>query len=104
VPRSELGGATAAAAFFRSLGGALGVALSGAVLAAHLHGLGDGLDHLEGGVAEIAALPAAQRDQVLNAYRAGLSGAFAAGAGIAALGFLTVLFLPERPLRSAAVP
>jgi MFS family permease len=101
VERSEMGGATATAAFFRSLGGAIGVALSGAVLAAHLSLLPAGLQTAGGGVAEIAALPAAQRVAVLDVYRAGLSSAFAVGAVIAALGFLTVLFLPERPLRGA---
>jgi hypothetical protein len=53
-------------------------------------------------VARIAALPAAQRDMVLGAYRTGLTGAFAAGAAIAALGFVTVLFLPELKLRSSS--
>ena len=101
VQRNELGGATATAAFFRSLGGALGVALSGAVLATHLRGLPGGLLGAEG-VAQIASLPDVQRAVVIGAYRAGLSGAFVAGAGIAALGFLTVLFLPERPLRGAS--
>ncbi len=100
VARSELGGATATAAFFRSLGGALGVALSGAVLAMHLRLLPAGLLAAGGGVAEIASLPAAQRAVVFSAYRAGLSHAFMAGAIIAGLGLLTVLFLPERPLRS----
>ena len=102
VERRELGGATATAAFFRSLGGSLGVALSGAVLATHLQGLPGGMRAAEG-VARIAGLPKAQRALVLDAYRAGLSGAFMAGAVIAALGFLTVLFLPELPLRGAKV-
>lgn len=48
---------------------------------------------------QIAALPAAERALVLDAYRAGLASAFTVGAVIAGLGFLTVLFLPERPLR-----
>ncbi len=39
---------------------------------------------------------------MLDAYRAGLASAFTVGAVIAGLGFLTVLFLPERPLRGAA--
>jgi EmrB/QacA subfamily drug resistance transporter len=99
VPRRDLGAATAAAAFFRSLGSALGAALAGAVLAAHLVGLMGGAGHLPGGVLEIAGLPAAQRVLVLDAYRAGLASAFTVGAVIAGLGFLTVLFLPERPLR-----
>ena len=102
VPRRDLGAATAAAAFFRSLGSALGAALAGAVLAAHLVGLTGGAGHLPGGVLEIAGLPAAQRALVLDAYRAGLASAFTVGAVIAGLGFLTVLFLPERPLRGAA--
>jgi MFS family permease len=102
VPRRDLGAATAAAAFFRSLGGALGAALAGAVLAAHLQGAIGDLGHLSIGVLQIAELPAAQRALVLDAYRAGLSGAFTVGAVIAGLGFLTVLFLPERPLRGAA--
>ncbi len=101
VPRRDLGAATASAAFFRSLGGALGAALSGAVLAAHLHGSTGDVGRLSVGVLQIAELPAAQRALVLDAYRAGLSGAFTVGAVIAGLGFLTVLFLPERPLRGA---
>jgi len=100
VRRAELGGATASAAFFRSLGGALGVALAGAVLTARLHALPPALQTAGATVARIAALPAGQRDMVLGAYRTGLTGAFAAGAAIAALGFFTVLFLPELPLRS----
>ena len=100
VERSELGAATATAAFFRSLGGAMGVALSGAVLANHLYGLPGGLQDAGNGVAAIGSLPAAQQALILGAYRAGLSSAFAAGAVIAALGFIAVLFLPERPLRA----
>jgi hypothetical protein len=101
VPRRDMGAATASAAFFRSLGGALGAALSGAVLAAHLHGPASD-PGLFSGVQQIAELPAAQRALVLDAYRAGLSGAFTVGAAIAGLGFLAVLFLPERPLRGAS--
>jgi EmrB/QacA subfamily drug resistance transporter len=99
VPRAVLGGATATAAFFRSLGGALGVALSGAVLAAQLHRVPGGLQSAADGVARIAGLPMAQRAAVFAAYRAGLAGAFMMGACIAALGFICVLFLPEIPLR-----
>jgi hypothetical protein len=76
--------------------------LAGAVLAAHLHGAGGDASALSGGVLQIAELPAAERALVLDAYRAGLSAAFTVGAVIAGLGFLAVLFLPERPLRGAA--
>jgi len=99
VPRHDLGAATAAAAFFRSLGSALGAALAGAVLTAHLYGLTKGAGDLSGGVAQIGELSPAQRALVLDAYRAGLASAFTVGAAIAGLAFLLVLFLPERPLR-----
>jgi len=101
VGRGELGGATAAGAFFRSLGGALGVAISGAVLASRLSDL-PGSMQAAGGVLQIASFAPGQRATVLAAYRAGLSGAFIAGAVIASAGFVLVLFLPELPLRGGA--
>jgi len=101
VLRGELGAATATAAFFRSLGGAIGVALSGSVLSSYLHRLPAGLQAAAGGVEHIAGLPLADRTAVLDAYRVGLSGSFIAGASIGTLAFLAVLFLPELPLRLA---
>jgi hypothetical protein len=76
--------------------------LAGAVLAAHLVGLTGAAGNLPGGVLQITELPVAERALVLDAYRAGLASAFTVGAIIAGLGFLAVLFLPERPLRGAA--
>ena len=98
VGRGELGGATAAAAFLRSLGGALGVAASGAALTLRLSALPSALQ-ASGGVLQIASFAPQQRAAVLSAYRVGLSNAFALGAVVAAAGFLLVLFLPELPLR-----
>ena len=77
VERSELGIATASANLFRSLGGAVGVALFGALFAGRLHGPG----------------PAATADA--------LSGVFLAAAPVGALGALVVLTLKEVPLRHA---
>ena len=102
--------ATSAASFFRSLGGALGVALSGAWMTARLHrllpldqatSLGDerrGPQHLR----HLAHCPRPQRTVVVHAYRQAIGSTFLLGAGVAALGLLVVLALPERPLRSAA--
>jgi hypothetical protein len=101
VPLSELGSATASATFLRSLGGALGVALSGAVLTAHLRPVFAGPKSGEG-VAQIARLVGAERAAVFDAYRAGLTGAFAAGMAVAGLGLIIVLLLPELPLRITA--
>lgn len=109
VPRTDLGVATSAAVFFRSLGGAVGVALAGAMLTQRLEALlpaelaaGGGRALLDRGLAEIARLPPAQHDLVLGAYRAALSMTFLSGAVFGALAFATVLFMPERPLRTAA--
>ena len=110
VERSYLGAATSVSAFIRSLGGALGVAVAGAVVAIRLRQLlpaswtqtslsGNSL--LELGVQQIAALPPAKHALLMHAYRHAVATTFLTGAGAAALAFTIVLFLPERPLRSA---
>jgi EmrB/QacA subfamily drug resistance transporter len=102
VSRADLGVATSAAAFFRALGGALGVAVSGTLLTtglAHMLPVATGVSG-GGSMGAIASLPPAQHLLVVEAYRHALSLVFLASAGIAALGFALVVFLPERPLRS----
>ncbi len=110
VERSHLGAATSASAFIRSLGGALGVAVAGTVVAIRLrHFLpaswtqttASGGSLLELGVLQIAGLPPAQHALLLDAYRHAVATTFLTGAGAAALAFAIVLFLPERPLRAA---
>ncbi len=108
VPPDDLGVATSAASFFRSLGGALGVALSGAWMTARLHrllppgGAGIGEAAVDRSIAAISALPEAERALVVHAYRQAIGSTFLLGATVAALGLLVVLALPERPLRTAA--
>jgi hypothetical protein len=41
---------------------------------------------------------------LINAYRHAIATTFLTGAGVAALAFTIVLFLPERPLRSTPRP
>ena len=86
VERRELGIATASANLFRSLGGAVGVALFGALFASRLGG-GSSPD------AALGASPVAVADA--------LHGVFLAAAPVAALGVLVVLTLKEVPLRHA---
>ena len=109
VERSDLGVATSVSAFIRSLGGALGVAVAGAVVTIRLHHLlpvswtqstSTGTSLLELGVQQISQISAAQHDVLVNAYRHAIATTFLTGAGAAALAFSIVLFLPERPLRS----
>jgi EmrB/QacA subfamily drug resistance transporter len=104
VERNELGVATSTLGFFRSLGGAIGVALSGAIMTSRLHlllpadlasGSGSVLDR---GIDRIAALPSEARLVVVEAYRVAIVDTFYTGAVFAGLAFLVALMLPEKPL------
>ena len=109
VEPGELGMATAMAGFFRSLGGAFGVAMSGAIVTARLHnlqlgaGAGGARSLIEQGIRQIAELPVAQKDIVLAAYRNAISTTFLVGAIIAVVAFAMTVFLPEKPLKSTRV-
>jgi EmrB/QacA subfamily drug resistance transporter len=97
VATRDLGVATATQAFFRSLGGAFGVALAGMLLNSTLRArlpaalIGKGLTELQN-------LPPASRAHVMDAYSHALALTFGVAAGISALGFAIVLLMPERPL------
>jgi EmrB/QacA subfamily drug resistance transporter len=102
VPPRDVGVATATLGFFRSLGGALGVAIAGTILATTLHArlpaqTGRGAINL--GLTQLRALPPAERVHVLGAYEHALAVIFLAAALVSAIAFVAVLFLPERPLR-----
>ncbi len=112
VDRRDLGTATGAATFLRSMGGSFGVALFGAVLsnrlAANLADLLPG-GRLPAGISEstlrgspkvILSLPAAVRDPVIDAFARSIDTVFLAAVPIALLGFALTLFLPEVPLRT----
>ncbi len=90
VERADLGVATATSAFFRSLGGAVGVALSGAILTARLQIL------LPGGVPHLGLDRPAPA--VVLAYRHALAATFLAGAVVAAVACLVTAASPERRL------
>jgi hypothetical protein len=111
VQISELGVATAAIQFFRSMGGSLAVAGLGALLATRLSTelstrLGDaasGIDQdrlLEGSAAIPSRLVAGTQD----ALGAALHSVFLALIPIAALGLVFALRLEERRLRTADEP
>jgi EmrB/QacA subfamily drug resistance transporter len=112
VHRDDLGVATATLAFFRSLGGVLGVAGSGALLATRLKdrltegGLPAGVDAkalLQGGIQQIQALPPAAHDAVIAIYRQAIALSFMAGTVTAVIAFVALLFIPELTLRSDRV-
>ena len=89
LPPARRGVGTAMLAFFRSLGGLLGVAASGAMLAHQLHAHG------------VEAAPAGQHaaPMVVEVYRHAIAGVFGAGGVLLLLGLAVLLFLPELPLQ-----
>jgi len=106
----EMGSATATSAFFRSLGGTFGVAISGAIMTAQLQalhaeqwsGMARGARSLlEQGIQQIEQLPPAQKAMVIEAYRHAISTTFLLGSIVIAIAFVLVLFLPEHPLRTS---
>jgi EmrB/QacA subfamily drug resistance transporter len=113
VDRPDLGVATGAATFLRSMGGSFGVALFGAVLSNRLAtnlaellpggSLPSGVSPstLKGSPAVILSLPDAVRSAVVEAFARSIDTVFLAAVPIALLGFVLTLFLHEAPLRSA---
>ena len=89
LPLSRRGVGTAMLAFFRSLGGLLGVTASGAILAHELHGQG---------VAAAAMAHELASPQVVALYRHAIASVFGAGAVLLLFGLIALLFLPELPL------
>jgi EmrB/QacA subfamily drug resistance transporter len=118
VERRDLGTATGAATFLRSMGGSFGVALFGAVLsnrlATNLANMLPG-GHLPAGVSEstlrgspkvILSLPPGVRGIVIDAFARSIDTVFLAAVPIALAGFAITLLLRELPLRTTqdAVP
>lgn len=89
LPLSRRGVGTAMLAFFRSLGGLLGVTASGAILAHQLHGQGS---------AAMLAPGALAAPPMVELYRHAIASVFGAGAVLLLFGLIALLFLPELPL------
>jgi MFS family permease len=115
VDKRDLGTATGAATFLRSMGGSFGVALFGAVLtnqlASNLRELlpggslppGVSPDALKGSPAAILSLPDAVRGPVIEAFARSIDTVFLIGVPIAIIGFAIALLLREEPLRTTDV-
>jgi MFS family permease len=108
----EIGVATASATFFRSMGGAFGVAIFGTIFATRLSNQLAGLPpavtaHLGSGVhldpTQIDRLPPAVHDVVLHAFAHALSGMFLFGTVLSLVPFALSWFLREKPLRTTVL-
>ena len=104
VELRDMGTATSLWTFFRSMGGAFGVALLGAILLAGLSGKdvggvsGSGLLH--GGPAMIASLPPAAQQAIVAAFTHSFRYLYLTAACFTGLAFVLTLCLKELPLRS----
>jgi EmrB/QacA subfamily drug resistance transporter len=105
----EIGAGTAAVAFFRTLGGAIGVSALGAVLAHRLTNLLESglkamginptaLGGSSTGVPDLTKLPAPIADLVEKSYGQAVAELFLIGAPIALVALVVILFLKEVPL------
>ncbi|WP_433436033.1 MDR family MFS transporter [Nonomuraea sp. CA-141351] len=112
----DMASTTSGVSFFRSLGGAVGVAAFGAILtnrlknemadmlrAAHI-ALPGGGDVKLGSPGAIQHLPGPIKHIVLEAFTRGLETVFMVGVPIALIGFVATIFLKELPLRGSSTP
>jgi EmrB/QacA subfamily drug resistance transporter len=112
--REDLGVVSSTTSFLRSLGGAMGVAVLGAILSAqlsanvpallrarHLSGAASvPLDKLLGTPAAVAHLPAGVRGAVVDGMAQSLDAVFLAIVPLCLLGVLLISLLREQPLRT----
>jgi len=108
VALRDIGAASASVAFFRSLGGAIGVSVLGAVLAHQVAGsitrqlAAAGVPAGSGsGDLDVAALPAAIQQIVRTAYGDATGHIFLISAAIAVVGVIAAALLRPKPLRTS---
>jgi EmrB/QacA subfamily drug resistance transporter len=113
VDRRHMGVATASVTFFRSMGGAIGTALLGAILnirlkhhlseivgAAQGHGAGAAINTND--VTAIQALPEPIKGWVLEAFTRAMDDVFLVAVPFMAVAFVIALTMREKPLRGRA--
>ncbi|GAB7036879.1 MULTISPECIES: MDR family MFS transporter [Catenuloplanes] len=107
---ADLGAASSVVAFFRSLGGTIGVSALGALLTPQVADkVTDGLAALgipaagarSSGIPDLSTLPEPVRAVFEHAFGASIAELFLVSAPFAALGLVCVLFIKEIPLRTA---
>jgi EmrB/QacA subfamily drug resistance transporter len=114
VDRRNMGVATASVTFFRSMGGAIGTALLGAILNIrlkhHLSEIVGAAGQAPSGpiktddVTAIKALPGPIKGWVLEAFTRSMDDVFLVAVPFMAVAFVIALTMREKPLRSRAAP
>ncbi|MEO9323162.1 MDR family MFS transporter [Nocardioides sp. C4-1] len=103
--QSDMGAASSVVAFFRSLGGSIGVSVLGALLshqvAADLSAKGlDSGGHQKSSIPDLSALPGPVRDLYEHAFGTSIGHIFLVATPFAVLALVCVLFIKEIPLRT----
>lgn len=108
VSARDIGTASASVAFFRSVGGAIGVSVLGAILGNRVkelaaQGFAEAGIRVNGGSSgaslDLADMPAPVRDIMRAAYGDATAEIFLIAGGIAVVALIAVLFIKEQPLR-----
>jgi EmrB/QacA subfamily drug resistance transporter len=113
IDHADMGVATSGVTFFRSLGGAIGVAALGAVFASRLHSqldqrlpadavAGLDIDDVANSPEAIRALPLEIAEPVIEAVSSAVTTTFLVAAPLALVAFLVSILLRELPLRDTA--
>src|SRR5690349_21758255 len=108
--QADMGAASSLVAFFRSMGGSIGVAALGAVLghqvASHVAaglkqmGIDPATTHQSGGIPDLSTLPAPIRELFEHSFGVATGHIFLVAVPFAVLAFLCVLMIKEVPLRT----
>jgi MFS family permease len=110
VHQRDMGSGSSLIAFFRSLGGAIGVSVLGALLATHARtSIADGLAaqgvdpaHLGGGgasrIPDVSTLPPQIAHVIEHAYGTGIAEMFLVASPLGLVAFVALLFMREKPL------
>jgi EmrB/QacA subfamily drug resistance transporter len=108
IPADKIGAGSALIAFFRSLGGAVGVSVLGAILGSRVASTtADGLAErgIQGGgapsgssIPDVGSLPGPVREVVEHAYGVGVAEIFLIAAPLGIVAFIAVWFLREKAL------
>jgi len=111
--QADMGAASSVVAFFRSMGGSIGVSVLGAVLAHQVAvGVTDGLAeagvsaedaHATGAIPDLATLPGPVRQLFEHAFGEATGHIFLVATPIALLALVCVLFIREVPLRTTVL-
>jgi EmrB/QacA subfamily drug resistance transporter len=102
VDWSDLGVASSAVTFIRSLGGAIGLAAYGAVFSSRIDGLPPEVARVVESPEQIQSLPEPLHTQVIDTLSYAIRGVFMYAFPVMVVAWITSFFLKEIPLRSSS--